>query len=217
MNITVSQIIEIKEEGDDWSITKDDGWSFWLERKYGIVPKVGDEIKILSHWGNQIHGIQVNGRNAFWLTKKQAEAKHQKWKKKIRRQHRYAYKKLMRKIIDEESFATVDISGMGGGYERACQLMLRAGLKYLENKPNFIWDYKGFEHIYGLCWSESENAKRLDKVLTKATGGDCSGAQHQAVIGHLCYIHKHGYEFWLKQFEKDRQYTYPKELPAPTF
>ena len=217
MKITVSRIDKVEEERNSWSITKDDGWSFWLEKKYGIIPKVGDEVKILSYWGSQIHGIQVNGRNAFWLSKKQADAKHQKWAEKIQWQHKRDYKKLMTKIIDEESFTTVDISGMGGGYERTCQLMLRAGLKYLENKPNFVWDYKGFENIYGLYWSDSENSKRLNAVLTKAVGGDCTGAMHQAVIGHLCYIHKHSYQSWLRQFKKDRQYTYPKELPAPTF
>ena len=33
----------------------------------------------------------------------------------------------MEMIKDEDSFETVDISGMSGGYERACQLLLQAG------------------------------------------------------------------------------------------
>ena len=103
---------------------------------------------------------------------------------------------------------TVDISGFGGGYEKACQLMLRAGIKFLKENPDFHFDYQGFKEVYGLCWSDTPWCKELDKVLFDSTekSGGATGAMHQAVIGHLTYIHKHGYKKWLEEFPKGRRY-----------
>ncbi len=218
MDIKVDKIAKVRKTADgDWEITKEDGWSIFLDSKYDIVPEVGQEIKILHHWGNQIHGIQIEGKNAFWKSKEQADAEHEQWKKGIREKHTKEYQKLMGEIKGEKEFCTIDISGMGGGYERACQLMLKAGIQYLANKSNFVWDYEEYANVYGVCWSDSENAKRLDKVLLYAAGGDCSGAMHQAVIGHLRFIHENSYDKWLNECGKDRQYIYPKELPAHSF
>ncbi len=218
MDIKIDKIAKVHRTADgDWEITKEDGWSIFLDGKYGIVPEVGQEIKLLHHWGNQIHGIRINGHNVFCKSKEQAEKEHEDWKQGIRVRHAKEYKELMRKIKTEQPFRTVDISGMGGSYERACQLMLQAGIKYLENKSNFVWDYKEYQNVYGVCFSESEQAKRLDEAIMKSINGDCSGAMHQCVIGHLRYIHQNSYEKWLNEIGKDRQYIYPKELPQSTF
>ena len=164
MSITIDMIAKVRRlESGDWEITKEDGWCVFLDNKYDIVPEVGQEIKILHHWGNQIHGIQINGHNAFWKSKEQADVEHEQWENKIRENHKKEYKKLMAEIKEEKEYCTIDISGMGGGYERACQLMLKAGIKYLANKPNFVWDYKGYENVYGVCWSFSPS--RLPAML----------------------------------------------------
>ena len=60
--------------------------------------------------------------------------------------------------------------------------------------------------------------KELDKALWDAPEKygkqyGATGAMHQAVINHLMYIQKNGYEKWLEEF-KDRKYTYPK-IPPP--
>ena len=217
MEIKVDRIAKVlRNSNGDWEITKEDGWTLLLESKYGIVPEVAQEIKILHHWGNQIHGIQINGVNAFWKSKEEANKDHENWKKKVRAENAKAHKKLMKKIKNEQPFCTIDISGMGGGYEHCCQKMLRAGMKYLQNKPNFVWDYIEYKNIYGICWSDSIHAKKLDEVITKVVNG-CTGAMHQAVIAHLRYIHQNSYDKWLEEMGKERQYVYPKELPAPTF
>lgn len=98
---------------------------------------------------------------------------------------------------------TVDISGMGGSYELACQAMLLRGMAYLAQNPNFKFDesYKTYKGIYGVCVSQTEQAKTLDEVITKDIG--CTGAMHQAVIGHLFYIHNNGYYAWLDDFKDE--------------
>lgn len=104
-----------------------------------------------------------------------------------------------------------DISGMGGGYEEACQKMLQAGYDWLvdrrekarmEKGTSLNLQTSGFKGVYGIIEPESEDAKELSKAVTDAVD-DCTGAMHQAVMGHLFYINKHGIEAWKKEVSKD--------------
>lgn len=102
---------------------------------------------------------------------------------------------------------TVDISGFGGSYEAGCQKMLLQGLEFLNNHPNFNWEgYKQYKNIYGLCTAKTDEAKALDEAV--CTGVEPSGAMHQAVINHLAYIHKHGYDNWIAEAEKQGATVY---------
>lgn len=105
---------------------------------------------------------------------------------------------------------TVDISGFGGGYEAGCQKMLLNGLKYLKEHPIFDFEvYKTNPQVFGLCIGEGESSEALDKAIND--GVEPSGAMHHAVISHLAYIHKHGYEGWLEKARKNGRTLYEKE------
>lgn len=103
---------------------------------------------------------------------------------------------------------TIDVSGMGGGYEHTCQRMLANGRKYLSDNPDFSSElaYKGFEGVTGICIAASIGAKNFDQIILFGID-DCTGAMHQVVVGHLLYIAKHGEEKWLDAF-KDRPKRY---------
>jgi len=107
---------------------------------------------------------------------------------------------------------TIDISGFGGRYEAACQKMLLQGLKFLSDHPNFNWDgYRQYENVFGFCIAETEEAKALDKAI--CAGVEPTTAMHHVVINHLAYIHKHGYDAWIAEGEKQgkRIYERPSE------
>ncbi len=96
---------------------------------------------------------------------------------------------------------TIDISGFGGGYEAGCQKMLLNGLKFLNEHPNFDWSaYKEYRGVIGVTIAESCEAKKLDEAVCQ--GVEPSGAMHSAVISHLAYINKHGYDGWVAEAEK---------------
>lgn len=91
---------------------------------------------------------------------------------------------------------TIDISGFGGGYEDCCQAMLQRGIRFLKNRPAFDWSgYTQYQNITGVAFANNKDAKELDEVVTKDIGP--TGAQRQAVINHLYYIHAKGYAAWL--------------------
>lgn len=92
---------------------------------------------------------------------------------------------------------TIDISGMGEGYEDECQAMLWRGVDYLlrvQPDPEMWKGASSYKNIYGVLMTEGAELKALEKEVV---GEDCTGAMHQAVMSHLAYIHRHGHGGWL--------------------
>lgn len=110
---------------------------------------------------------------------------------------------------------TVDISGFGGGYEKVCQVALWTGIKYLAkcDKPEDL--FKGtveFQNITGIAITP-ESAKELEDLWRSNPALDgWTGAQHQAVVGHLRFIAKEGYLAWIKKFEKEPNRVYEIDM-----
>lgn len=95
---------------------------------------------------------------------------------------------------------SVDISGMGGGYENECQKMLKAGTEFLEKEPGEI-KFKQFGNVTGIIdTSDDERTARLEKHIVDASGG-CTGAMVHATMQHLWFISKHGRDKWLAEFD----------------
>lgn len=94
-----------------------------------------------------------------------------------------------------------DISGFGrtSGYEHGCQTMLQAGVDWLRNKKKVNLKVKTYKNIYGVLEPKSKDAKELSKVICKAVDNDCTGAMHQAVMGHLFFITNKGLEKWKEE------------------
>lgn len=108
---------------------------------------------------------------------------------------------------------TIDISGfekmgdkIGYGYEAVCQRALWEGIQYLAkvDRPEKILDKTGsFKNVYGIC-ETPESAKELEDIwskLDKEVFHGWTGAQHQAVVGHLQFIAKNGINKWLDEFK----------------
>jgi hypothetical protein len=114
---------------------------------------------------------------------------------------------------------TIDISGFGGSYEWGCQRMLQLGIQFLKENPDFDFSgYKNFKNIIGIFAKEPENGKRLDEAIMndiELKKHGVTGAMHQAVIQHLAYIHKNGYEKWVNAFMDmpDRIYEFEEKYP----
>ena len=113
---------------------------------------------------------------------------------------------------------TVDISGMGLGYEKVCQRALWAGIQYLAkvDRPNKILDKtQEFSNIYGIA-TTPDSAKELETIWEKMDMG-WTGAQHQAVVGHLRFIGENGIEKWLAEFKDQPERIYEIELDSLSF
>lgn len=93
---------------------------------------------------------------------------------------------------------TFDLSGMGGGYEDMCQLMLWRGVLHLaEAKPPVeMWQRATeYKNLYGIMETEGPDLEALEAAIMRPGEGQ-SGAMHQCVMGHLRFIHMQGLEAW---------------------
>jgi len=90
------------------------------------------------------------------------------------------------------------LSGFGGGYEEACQKMLRAGLQWLEENPEADPLVTHNPQIYDIVNEENQAAKDLSAAVMAAIP-DCSGAMHQAAMSHCLYIKKNGWENYVEE------------------
>lgn len=93
-----------------------------------------------------------------------------------------------------------EISGMGGGYEAECRLMLKQGMKWIEAHPDAKPMYHGFKGIYGIIKEDNEDAKALSNAACE--GRDVTGAMHQAVISHIIFISKNGWPKYVEEMKK---------------
>lgn len=101
---------------------------------------------------------------------------------------------------------TFDISGFGGGYEDTCQRMLWRGVAYLaEVKPDpAMWSgAKEYQNVYGLLITEGAELQALEKAII-LPDDDATGAMHQAVMGHLRFIHLNGVDAWREHMRPHR-------------
>ena len=95
-----------------------------------------------------------------------------------------------------------EISGFGGHYEENRRRMVKAGLEWFDEHPKADPKFIGYEGIYGIISEDNEDAKKLSKAVTASVSG-CSGAMHQATIGHILHIHKVGWDIYVKEMQKD--------------
>lgn len=50
---------------------------------------------------------------------------------------------------------------------------------------------------------DNQDAKDLSDAVVKGSGGDCTGAMHQAVISHIFFIRKNGVEKYLQELNAE--------------
>ena len=107
------------------------------------------------------------------------------------------------------------ISGSGGAYERACRVMVLAGLDWLGEHPDAEPKFHGYENVTGILVPDDDDAKAMiDHMIAaaKAYGKEyeddddgVTGAMVQFTVGHARMAHTKGWEAYQKMM---------RELPA---
>lgn len=155
----VSKVAKVHDLQDYYSITTENGIGFGLDKIYGVEPKHGDDITIITKDGafGTIRGVNLNGKVVFYKTDEQLEQEHQEWLKKNEEE------KLKR---FEENKARMDAQ-----YEKLPQAFKDRIDKYRANNPKFRIDFEDYELfcceqaviIANACKTADEVAKFREK------------------------------------------------------
>jgi hypothetical protein len=158
--------------------------------------------------GGEVFGLCLNGTPIFYKPQEQRDAERAAWLADYHERRRLTAleSKLPETQIPgfEWTADMHEISGFGGGYERTCRAMVSAGCNWLSEHPDADPQFHGYKGVYGVIAEDNDDAKTLSKVVLDAAGGDCTGAMHQASIGHVLAWRRMG--SWL---------AYQREMRAP--
>lgn len=99
-----------------------------------------------------------------------------------------------------------EISGFGGGYEACCRAMVSAGMEWLEANPSADPQFHGYRGVYGIVSEDNADAEALSKAMVAASEsrGGCTGAMHQATVGHVLHARKVGWDAYLKELRAEQ-------------
>lgn len=95
-----------------------------------------------------------------------------------------------------------EISGFGGGYEATCRAMAFAGMDWLDAHPEADPQFMGSKNLFGIIIEDNDDAKALTKAIIDASGGDCTGAMHQATVGHALAYKRLGWDEYCRQLRE---------------
>jgi hypothetical protein len=193
-------IEEVREESKGHYVVKVDGWS--LGWACDFEPQVGDRAR---YFGKGI-GYTVRGIVCFpkqggmplvvrYQSPEEAEIERKAWlanceKERAERVQRPRVK-LESRVYDSEMG---EISGFGGGYEETCRRMALTGMKWLDDNPSADPKFHGYRGITGVISEDNDDAKALTAAVLAASGGDCTGAMHQAAINHALAYKRLGWD-----------------------
>jgi len=152
-------------------------------------PKLGDLEMALEE------GLKKTGMSRLCmkcLEKMLAERKSQPAPEVFQRPTKYQFTPEMR-----------EISGFGAGYEQTCRNMLSAGLEWLDEHPKADPKFQGYKNVVGILMEDNDDAKALSAAAVAASGNDCTGAMHQAVISHCLWIRKNGWDRFVAEFREE--------------
>lgn len=104
-----------------------------------------------------------------------------------------------------------EISGWGGdgdpqggdGYEKCCQDMLEAGVKWLIDNPDCDLKIRSYHDVFGFVESLSDDAKALEATIVGASKNEATGAMVHGVMARLWFIRGNGWDKYCEELIKE--------------
>lgn len=203
---TEQKIKSVKSVEAGWSITMEDGWSFYIRAEHGVEPKPGMTIRQYGKGiGFPIRGVYLDGELVYY----QSENDHREQSE--RDMYGADAADWLSRWDSGETVHTIEMGGLGPGYEQCIHITAAEILRFmLDNK------------LDADSWSDAEawEADR-EKMDTHLFGLDLissmglSGAQVGAAYNLAVMLYKRGPIAVMKDDRvKDRHIMVSKSFPA---
>ena len=95
-----------------------------------------------------------------------------------------------------------EISGFGGGYEKACRSMVIAGMEWVAKNGADDLSFSGISNVFGLIIENNQLSKDLTSAMLNAVNNDATGAMMQGCVNHVLYAAQNGWDKYISELEK---------------
>lgn len=202
----------VRDAGDDWAITRDDGFSLLVPKTNDLKyykPRTGDVMRSYGKGvGYPVRGITINGRLGFY--------------RNPREDREYQDKDLYGSSCEEwlsrwdagKIVWSIEMGGLGPGYEQAIQITVAELLRVMigQNYDPSQWTD---QTIFTEHRNNIEMLLRDSEVVSKL---ELSGAQYSAAFGLASELFRKGPVKVLTEFNKvdenDRLIQVCKNFPG---
>jgi hypothetical protein len=198
-----STVKSVRKESDGWSITRSDGWSFYVPAGSPVEPKEGMTARFYGKGlGYTVRGLYIDGRAVFYRSEEADKEHHD-----INTYGKDAQDWLNR--WDEgRSVWSISMGGLGPGYEQALQITTVEIVRFMLKKK---YDAATWQHEE--TWKDvrkeidQEMFKHIDKL-------GLSGMQYSAAMNLATFIYRDGPRAVMSDERvKDRHIQVCKQFP----
>jgi hypothetical protein len=126
---TITQVVPSE---DGYEITRSEGWCFYVPRKYGVEPKVGDTARFYpAGIGRSVRGLAINGQTLYYRTEAEDRAKFAQEQAQRDEDRRRRFEEA-RPDHDRRIAALPEV------FQRRIK-------KFQDANPDFRWKHEGYE------------------------------------------------------------------------
>jgi hypothetical protein len=119
-------IEKAERDGEGWSLTFDDGWSFGVGAECPVEPKPGMRVRLFGKGiGYRVRGITIDGQVVYYRTAAEDEDHG------ANEMYGATAADLLAKWDRGATCHTIEMGGMGPGYEQAIQITMFEILRHL--------------------------------------------------------------------------------------
>lgn len=163
--------------------------TLWVDEP-GFEPQVGQTARYYGRgFGYIVRGVVIDGRVVRYTSPAEQKILDEERSRqfKIDRARALAETKIPGVVTlgFEWTEDMRDISGFGGGYERACRQMISQGCAWWAAHPDADPKFHRFKDVMGLCFEDNDDARSLTEAINENIEGGPSGAMHQAAVSHV--------------------------------
>lgn len=141
-------LTDVKREESGWSFTTGCGWLWINKEETSVVPKIGQLARYYGN-GNQVRGIDLDGKNCRYKTEEQLRNEHKQWVLDQEKREKLAFENG-KTLLDKY-------------YKQLPTVYKRRFDKFRSNNPDFRWKYESSE--MGLCRQSIFVAKFIHEKL----------------------------------------------------
>ena len=171
-------IAKVRDGGNGWTIERADGWSFYVPSPAPVTPAPGMTARFYGKGvGSGVRGLYIDGQKIYYRTEAEDREHHE-----IATYGADAAEWLKR-WDDGQSVWSIEMGGLGPGYEQAIQITTAEILRHLIERQYDATAWRSSESTWSRDRKEIDTAGFANKRISALglSGAQWGSARHLAI------------------------------------